>query len=210
MICRSRTRREACVLASAHACMLACMLAGLIAGVRPAHAQDPAAVGNRYDPAFVGGRRAPPRQAPSDPIPLPTEDTRQSDSVEKIEALYKRVQTQLDDTTGDGAPIGADEVQRYRNDVEGLVREHWNTLSAQTRDLYASQYGRTQPDNVDTSMPPSNTDRSPDRADLLRGLERGPEDTRDSMRGLESLLTPMLQELKQGLDATLQQSANRR
>jgi len=193
--------------------VLACLVAASVAGT--ASAQDPAAVGgSNPDPAFVGGRQSGVSGSLS-----PSQDTLSFDeysragqndpqrAVRDTETLLRLVRGQLDGSQRSDARDGdRSDAIRYRSDAEVLIRRNWNRLGPLTRDLYTSQYGRTDPND------PSQRYRSPygDNGQIENELLGGVRDASESMQNLEDLLLPMLQDLKRGLDAELRQRANSR
>lgn len=175
-----------------------------------AMAQDPAAVGGGGDPAFVGGGMSAPAR-PSQTLSL-TEFSRAADntpqrSAAEVEAMLRMVRGQIDGSRGDGTAAGsrADAIL-YRNEAENLIRRNWDKLGPVTRDLYASQYGRTNPDDA------SQRYVSPygDGGQIENQLLGGAREARESMQKLEDLLLPMLQDLKRGFDTELRSRANGR
>lgn len=193
----SRTRRTAALA----------LALGTVLVIAPACAQDPAAIGSGGDPAFVGGGGMPARaSAPADINSL-TGGMQQQDSVKEAEMLLREVRGQLSGTrvaeTRDADGIGA---VQYRNQAESLIRKHWDTLGPVTRDLYTSNYDRTDPND------PSQRYRSPygDGGQIESKLLGGAQDARDAMQGLEDLLLPLIRDLKQGVDNGLQQRSFRR
>lgn len=191
-----------------HPTALIAALAAIACLAAPAHARDPAAVGGGGDPALVGGYSMPAASAPSadlgDSSPAAME---REASIDDAERLLSQVRGQLDGTnvrgTRDEEKKGA---LKYRNEVESMVRDHWDQLGPLTRDLYSAEYGRTNPyDN-------SQRYRSPygDNGQMEKDLLGATEDVQGAMQSMEDLLLPLLKDLKQGFDNGLQQNAIRR
>lgn len=174
-------------------------------------AQDPAAVGGGSDPALVGGRGYAP--GPSRSGELSFEDLARAGeddperAAREVETLLSQVRSRLSGTQGgDARDADRGEAIRYRNDAEVLIRRNWNKLGPLTRDLYTSQYDRTDPND------PNQRYRSPygDNGQIERDLLGGVDDAQQAMQSLEDLLLPMLQDLKRGFDAELRNRANSR
>lgn len=178
----------------------------------PAHARDPAAVGGSGgDPALVGGGYSGPAgSAPSTSGGFGgfSQATMQREnSIGDAEKLLAQVRGQLNGTTSSGTREGdTGNALRYRNEVEAMVRKHWNELGPLTRDLYSAEYGRSNPNDA------SQRYRSPygDNGQLENQLLGATRDVQGAMQGAEDLLLPLLQDLKQGFDNSLQQRAMRR
>jgi hypothetical protein len=208
--------------ASLSLALLACLAVLPAAGVL---AQDRAAVGGGSDSAFVGGdsalvggggyngwaTSAPGRAVPTLPDTGGASltggfggDMGSGSSPERasqeVQALLNLVQGQMDGsrTTGNAATDSA-AAARYRGDADELVRRYWSQLSPVTRDMYTSNYGRSNPDAS------SERYRSPygDNGQIENQLLGGTRDAAQSMQNLEDLLLPMLRDLKQGVDANL-------
>jgi hypothetical protein len=175
----------------------------------PAHARDPAAVGSSSDPALVGGYSRPAASATSGS----SADTfsqaamQRENSIGDAEKLLAQVRGQLSGTAGSGTREGdAGNAVRYRSEVEAMVRNHWDQLGPLTRDLYSADYGRSNPyDN-------SQRYRSPygDNSQMENQLLGATRDVQGAMQSAEDLLLPLLKDLKQGFDNSLQQNAIRR
>jgi hypothetical protein len=192
---------------------MACMLALYAA---PAAAQDPAAVGSgRGDPALVGGGgwSGPARPAAQPPIGFGAfggqgegaNDPQRA--AKEVEILLQLVRGQLDGSRSAGTADGerADAL-RYRGDAETLIRRNWDKLGPLTRDLYASEYGRTHPsDNSQRYISPYGDNGQIENQQLGSARDAG-----QAMQNLEDLLLPMLQDLKQGFDAELRNRTNGR
>jgi hypothetical protein len=195
-----------------HARLPALLIACLAALAAPcARAQDPAAVGGASDPALVGGGGW---SAPARPAQTlsPAQFSREGDnapqrSAQEVEVLLGLVRGQLDGSRGDGTANGgrADAI-RYRSDAETLIRRNWDKLGPVTRDLYTSQYGRTNPNDASQRYVSPYGDGGQIENQLLGGAREASE----SMQNLEDLLLPMLQDLKRGFDAELRNRANGR
>lgn len=175
-----------------------------------AHAQDPAAVGSGGDSALVGdsapvnyGRPA----ARGDGGHFSMAALQHEDAVDEVESLLRELRSQMNGTaiaeTRNADGINA---VRLRNDAETLVRKHWNHLGPLTRDMYAANYNRTDPNDM------SGRYRSPygDGGQMETQLLGGAQDAQAAMQNLEDLLLPMLKDLKQGFDDALNQRARRR
>lgn len=198
---RTRHRR---ILPAALTAALATM--SCLAG--SADARDPALVGGSGDPAMVGGYSMPAASAP----PAGTNDfspgaMQREASIDDAERLLSQVRGQLDGTnvrgTREEEKKGA---LKYRNEVESMVRDHWDQLGPLTRDLYSAEYGRTNPNDS------SQRYRSPygDNGQMEKDLLGATEDVQGAMQSMEDLLLPLLKDLKQGFDNGLQQNAIRR
>lgn len=182
----------------------------------PASAQDPAYIGGNGDPALVGGSSRPaagPR-AGSAGVSDDFSQARMSrgESIEDAETLLAQLRSQIggtaDDTPPTNEPLGTDRrgrdlnnALRYRNEVDAMVRKHWDQLSPITRDLYSANYDRSNPyDNSRRYRSPYGDQGQPE--DKLLGATR---DVQGAMQNLEDLLLPLLKDLKQGFDDGLQQ-----
>lgn len=198
---RTRSRR---ILPAALTAAFAAM--SCLAG--SADARDPALVGGGGDPAMVGGYSMPAASAP----PTGTSDfspaaMQREESIDDAERLLSQVRGQLDGTnvrgTREEEKKGA---LKYRNEVESMVRDHWDQLGPLTRDLYSAEYGRTNPNDN------SQRYRSPygDNGQMEKDLLGATEDVQGAMQSMEDLLLPLLKDLKQGFDNGLQQNAIRR
>jgi hypothetical protein len=176
----------------------------------PADARDPAFVGGGSDPALVGGysQGMPAASAPSTGTSGFSEAAMQrEESVNEAEALLSQVRGQLNGTAGSGTREGDKRnALKYRNEVESMVRDHWNQLGPLTRDMYNLEYGRSDPNDT------SQRYRSPygDNGQLERQLLGATEDVQSVMQGMEDLLLPLLKDLKQGFDDSLRQNTFRR
>jgi hypothetical protein len=185
----------------------------------PAAARDPAAVGGGdRDPALVGGYSMPAASAPVGDTGSFSQSTVQREtSIEDAEDLLARLRGQLNGTAieapREGEPIGTDtrgrqvnDALRYRNEVDAMVRKHWDNLGPVVRDLYSANYDRSNP------YDDSRRYRSPygDDGQMENKLLGATQDVQQSMQNLEDLLLPLLQDLKQGFDNGLQQRAIRR
>ncbi len=179
--------------------------------ITPASAQDRAAVGGNNDPALVGSNAT--RASSSADIGSfsRAEVTREA-SIDNAEALLKQVRSQIGGTAieapRDDEPLGTgrqgrelNSALRYRDEVETMVREHWDQLGPLTRDLYSANYNRSNPDDN------SQRYRSPygDNGKLENKLLGATDDVQGAMQNLEDLLLPMLKDLKQGFDDGLRQ-----
>lgn len=188
---------------------LACLIAACAA---PLAAQDPAAVGGNDDPAFVGGRSGGGAgMRTSSELSFGEFSRAGENSPERamndVEALLGLVRDRLSGT-GEAGARDADrgDAARFRNDAEILIRRNWNQLGPLTRDLYAAQYGRTDPnDGSQRYRSPYGDEGQPERAVL-----GGTDDPQQAMQNLEDLLLPMLQDLKRGFDTELRNRANAR
>ncbi|NOT87498.1 MAG: hypothetical protein HOP03_04885 [Lysobacter sp.] len=180
----------------------------------PAHARDPAAVGGGSDPALVGGHgySMPAASAPSADAGAGLGNFSQTmmqreHSIDDAEQLLSQVRGQLNGTAGSGTREGDKKhALQYRNEVESMVRDHWNQLGPLTRDLYNAEYGRSNPNDN------SQRYRSPygDNGQMESQLLGATEDVQGAMQGMEDLLLPLLKDLKQGFDNSLRQNAIRR
>lgn len=190
------------MLRSALPCVLLLLAAQLV------HAQDPAAVGGSYDPAFVGGRARPAPPPVREERPGSIAAMERATAAEEIEALLRQVRTQQDGSRdpGDGDESGAMAAIQLRNQAEGLVRRHWNQLGPLSRDLYSATFDRSHPDEQ-RGISRYNTSDANDPETRLR---TGMRDAEQEMRNLESLLLPMLKDLKQATDTAIDQGARRR
>ncbi len=202
-------RRAALTIAVAAMCFLAA----------PVGAQDRASLGGGSDPALVGGYSMPAASpTPSGVGNFSEADVQREASIGDAEDLLQRLRSEIAGTAtqaprGD-EPLGTDrrgrEVNnavRYRNEVETMVRKHWDQLAPLTRDLYSADYDRSNPNDN------SRRYRSPygDNSQLENKLLGATDDVQGSMQNLEDLLLPMLKDLKQGFDDGLQQQRfNRR
>ncbi len=193
--------------------LAAALLVAFAAGfAQPVAAQDPAAIGGGGDPALVGGRgyAAPGTRTSSELSFGELSRAGQNDparAVHEVESLLSEVRSGLDGSAGgDTRDGGRGNAMRYRNDAEILIRRNWNRLGPLTRDLYASQYDRNDPNDAGQRY------RSPygDNGQIERDLLGGVDDAQQAMQGLEDLLLPMLQDLKRGFDTELRNRANSR
>ena len=182
----------------------------------PASAQDPAAVGSNRDSAFVGNTGGALRgnsAAGSLGNQTPADDTAQprDESVREVEALLQAVRSQLsgtadtslntDNTRSRFENSGDRDAARYRSEAEALIRRNWKQLGPLTRDLYTSNYDRTDPNDPNQRYQPRYGNEGDPEAKMLGGAQ----DAAGAMQNLEDLLLPMLQDLKQGLDTGLRQ-----
>jgi hypothetical protein len=188
----------------------ASLIAALGAAVSiTAHAQDPAAVGSGGDSALVGdstpvGYAKPRTGANTNQFTMAA--LRQEDAIDEVETLLHELRGQMSGTRFTEAR-NADGVNavRLRNDVETLIRKHWNSLGPLTRDLYSANYNRTDPNAAGQRY------RSPygDGGQMEAQLLGGAQDAQDAMQNLEDLLLPMLKDLKQGFDDAINQRTRR-
>ncbi len=174
----------------------------------PVHARDPAAVGSGSDPALVGGYSRPAASAlPVGGGGFSQAAMQRQNSIGDAEQLLSQVRGQLNGTASSGTREGDKKnALQYRNEVESMIRDNWNQLGPLTRDLYSSEYGRSNPyDN-------SQRYRSPygDNGQMESQLLGATEDVQGAMQGMEDLLLPLLKDLKQGFDNSLRQNAIRR
>lgn len=187
------------------------LVAALAVAAGPtAHAQDPAAVGGNSDSALVGDSAPVVYRRPAargDGGHFSMAALQHEDAVDEVEALLRELRGQMNGT-GIAEVRNADGINavRLRNDAETLVRKHWNRLGPLTRDMYAANYNRTDPNDM------SQRYRSPygDGGQLETQLLGGAQDAQAAMQNLEDLLLPMLKDLKQGFDDALNQRARRR
>jgi hypothetical protein len=184
-------------------------LAALSCLAGQAYAQDPAYVGGGGDSAMVGGAYSmPATNAPSAGGGAFSQATMErEDSINDAERLLSQVRGQLNGTADSGTRNGdRRNALRYRNEVESMIRDHWNQLGPLTRDLYSAEYGNSTP--YDTSQ----RYRSPygDNGQLENRLLGATDDVQGAMQGMEDLLLPLLKDLKRGFDNSLQQNAIRR
>ena len=198
---RTRHRRILPAALTAAFATMAC-LAG------SAEARDPALVGSSGDAAMVGGYPMPAASAPPTGTDNFSPDAMEREaSIDDAEQLLSQVRGQLDGTTVRGTREEEKKgALKYRNEVESMVRDHWDQLGPLTRDLYSAEYGRTNPyDN-------SQRYRSPygDNGQMEKDLLGATEDVQGAMQSMEDLLLPLLKDLKQGFDNSLQQNAIRR
>ena len=211
-----------------HTLLSAALIAGSMAMTSfVASAQDPAAVGIGGDPALVGGgggyRAAPaasygggPAAAyggfgNQSPAAYANETQARDKSVREVEALLQTVRGQLsgtadtslntDNTRSRFENSGDRDAARYRSEAEALIRRNWKQLGPLTRDLYTSNYDRTDPNDPNQRYQPRYGNEGDPEAKMLGGAQ----DAAGAMQNLEDLLLPMLQDLKQGLDTGLRQ-----
>lgn len=184
---------------------LPCIL--LLLATPLAHAQDPAAIGNGHDPAFVGGRSAP-MTPPREQAPSSVAEMERATAAEEIETLLRQVRMQQDGSrdTSEGSPSDVSSALQYRSQAENLVRRNWNQLGPLSRDLYSATFERTHPDEARGTSRYNQTDANDPETRLRAGIR----DAEQEMRNLESLLLPMLKDLKQATDTAIEQRARRR
>jgi hypothetical protein len=191
-----------------HSAALIAALAAMSCLATQAGAQDPAYVGGGSDSALVGGYSMPAASIPSASVGNFSQAAMQrEDSINDAEQLLSQVRGQLNGTTTSGTREGDKKnALQYRNEVESMVRNHWNQLGPLTRDMYSSEYGRSNP--YDTSQ----RYRSPygDNGQMESQLLGATEDVQGAMQGMEDVLLPLLKDLKQGFDNSLRQNAIRR
>jgi hypothetical protein len=189
------------MLRSALPCVLLLLAAPL------AHAQDPAAIGNGHDPAFVGGRPAPMAGPPREQAPSSVAAMERATAAEEVEALLRQVRMQQDGSrdTSESDPRDVTSTLQYRTQAENLVRRNWNQLGPLSRDLYSATFERTHPDEARGVSRYNQTDANDPEARLRAGIR----DAEQEMRNLESLLLPMLKDLKQATDTAIEQRARR-
>lgn len=189
-----------------------------------AFAQDPASVGGRGDPALVGGGGGYRSSAPAyygggspaggyegafggqTPAAYADESQTRERSVREVEVLLQMVRSQLDGTgdtrSNTGRYRGADvDAARYRSDAEVLIRRNWKQLGPLTRDLYTSNYDRTDPNDPNQRYRQSFGNGGDPESRMLGGAQ----DAAGAMQNLEDMLLPMLQDLKRGVDTELRQ-----
>lgn len=195
-----------------------------------ASAQDPASVGSGGDPALVGGGggyRNSSAASYGGGSPAPTsggfgnqspaayanETQARDKSVREVEALLQTVRGQLSgtadtslnnnyyDSRGRYERSGNRDAARYRSDAEVLIRRNWDQLGPLTRNLYTSNFDRTDPNDPNQRYQP----RYGNEGDLETRMLGGAQDAEAAMQNLEDLLLPMLQDLKRGFDAELRQ-----
>ena len=177
---------------TATALLCICLTAALV----PAHAaSDPAAVGgSRYDPAFVDGRASPPPADATDGDPTPGGETASpatDETLANIDALLKQVRTEL----RNGGSVDASALQRDRASVDALARAQWDALGPRTRLRYADAFDRASPADARDTGTHATGGEIDDR--------RVAHDPDGTLRGLEALLVPMLQDLQRAADAKL-------
>jgi hypothetical protein len=178
----------------------------------PVAAQDAAAIGGQhYDPAFVGGGRAMPINAPASPSVPPVSEAAadaaidQVESSDQIEALLGQVRGRLNGGASDSPGADTADALRYRYEAENLIRSNWDKLSPLTRTLYTDNYDRDNPNDGNRSTYPY-IDPNQDESKLLGGARNAER----AMQNLEELLLPMIKDVKQGFDNELRQRSNRR
>jgi hypothetical protein len=184
----------------------------------PASAQDPAAVGSHRDSAFVGntggGLRGNGAAAGSFGNQTLADDDTQAAreaSIREVEAMLQSVRSQLSGTSDTSLTANNNrnrhenssdrDAARYRSEAEALIRRNWEQLGPLTRDLYTSNYDRTDPNDPNQRYQPRHGNEGDPEAKMLGGAQ----DAAGAMQNLEDLLLPMLQDLKRGLDTGLQQ-----
>lgn len=181
----------------------------------PTSAQDPAAVGGNRDSAFVGNAGGGYRgNNAAESFGNQTSDDEalaRDESIREVEALLQAVRGQLSGT-GDTSLTannnrnrfensGDRNAARYRSDAETLIRRNWKQLGPLTRDLYTSNYDRTDPNDPNQHYQPRHGNEGDPEAQMLGGAQ----DAEGAMQNLEDLLLPMLQDLKRGVDTELRQ-----
>lgn len=194
-----------------------------------ASAQDPASVGSSGDPALVGGGGYRNSSAASygggspaptsggfgnqSPAAYANETQARDTSVREVEALLQTVRGQLSGTADTSLNNNYDnsrnryersgnrDAARYRSDAEVLIRRNWDKLGPLTRNLYSSNFDRTDPNDPSQRYQP----RYGNEGDLETRMLGGAQDAEAAMQNLEDLLLPMLQDLKRGFDAELRQ-----
>ncbi|MBN8214021.1 MAG: hypothetical protein J0M09_13955 [Xanthomonadales bacterium] len=174
----------------------------------PIHARDPAAVGGGSDPALVGGYSTPAASAlPVGGGGFSQAMMQRENSIGDAEQLLSQVRGQLNGTASSGTREGDKKnALQYRSEVESMIRDNWNQLGPLTRDLYSSEYGRSNPyDNTQRYRSPYG-----DNGQMESQLLGATEDVQGAMQGMEDLLLPLLKDLKQGFDNSLRQNAIRR
>ncbi len=192
-------------------------------------AQDPASVGSGGDPALVGGGGYRNSSAASygggspaptsggfgnqSPAAYANETQARDTSVREVEALLQTVRGQLSGTADTSLNNNYDnsrnryersgnrDAARYRSDAEVLIRRNWDKLGPLTRNLYSSNFDRTDPNDPSQRYQP----RYGNEGDLETRMLGGAQDAEAAMQNLEDLLLPMLQDLKRGFDAELRQ-----
>lgn len=211
--------------------MALCFLAAPVGAQDPAFvgdSGDPRSVGGRSDPAFVGGRTDPAlagdySMPAADAVPSNADTVSQAAvqseaSIGDAEDLLQRLRAEIGGTAVEtpraDEPLGTNRrgqavnnTLRYRNEVETMVRKHWDQLAPLTRDLYSANYDRSNPDDN------SRRYRSPygDNGQMEKTLLGATDDVQGAMQNLEDLLLPMLKDIKKGFDDGLQQQRlNRR
>ena len=187
--------------------VLIAALAAMSCLAGPADARDPAYVGGGGDSALVGGGYSTPSASAAPQTGLggfSQAAMQREESVNDAEQLLSKVRGQLNGTVGSDTRDGDKKnALQYRSEVEAMVRNHWDQLGPLTRDMYSAEYGRSNPyDN-------SQRYRSPygDNGQMESQLLGATEDVQGAMQGMEDLLLPLLKDLKQGFDNSLQQNA---
>ncbi len=182
----------------------------------PASAQDPAAVGGNRDSAFVGNpgggfRGNSAAESFGNQTPDNDDALTRDESVREVEALLQTVRGQL--SRGGDSTLNTNnnrnrfennddrDAARYRSDAEALIRRNWKQLGPLTRDLYTSNYDRTDPNDPNQRYQPRHGNEGDPEAKMLGGAQ----DAAGAMQNLEDLLLPMLQDLKRGVDTGLRQ-----
>ena len=198
---------------------LAISLTALCLLAVPVGARDRAYVGGGSDQALVGGYSTPAASAAPSPSSAGSQAAmQQEESIKDAENLLQRLRGEIGGTaietfradepsTRGGRGREANNALRYRNEVETMVRQHWDQLGPLTRDLYSANYDRSSPyDNSQQSR------RSYGNLGQMENeLLGATDDVQGAMQNLEDLLLPMLKDLKQGFDDGLQQQRfNRR
>lgn len=190
---------------------LAISLTALCLLAAPVGARDRAYVGGGSDPALVGGYSMP--AASAAPSSAGSQAAmQQEESIKDAENLLQRLRGEIggtaietfraDEPSGrSGRNRDINNALRYRDEVEGMVRQHWDQLGPLTRDLYSANYDRSDPNDN------SQRNRSPygDLGQMENKLLGATDDVQSSMQSLEDLLLPMLKDLKQGFDDGLKQ-----
>jgi len=194
-----------------------------------ASAQDPASVGGGGDPALVGGGGYRSSSAASyggggpaaayggfgnpSAAAYANETESRDKSVREVEALLQSVRGQLSGTADTSLDNNYDssrkryersgnrDAARHRSDAEVLIRRNWDKLGPLTRNLYSSNFDRTDPNDPSQRYQP----RYGNEGDLESRMLGGAQDAEAAMQNLEDLLLPMLQDLKRGFDTELRQ-----
>lgn len=183
---------------------LPALLLGLSAGfATQATAQDPANVNAApaADPARVGGQAyAAPFRGHASPARAPRPETMQR--LQRAQDLQRRLAAQL----GDGQALSPDQridMQQLLKRSSGLIDESWNKLGRRTA-------------NVAPDVPQSTQATADALAfDSLASLQQDPrvregaQQAREAMDAMQRTLLPMLQELRDDIDAELRGAANR-
>lgn len=166
-------------------------------------AQDPANADAAppTDPARIGGQAVAPYRSNASPAPTARPETMQR--LQRAEDLQRRLVAQW----GAGEALPSDEridLQRLLDRSSGLIDESWNKLGRRT--ATSAPAAPAAPQSAQTVAPEFDSLASLQQDPRMR---EGAQQAREAMEAMQRTLLPMLQALRDDIDAELRGAANR-